>query len=38
MPWTWIPVWLRRWLPLLPGAPATQTAASSVTVIDISRL
>jgi hypothetical protein len=37
-PWAWIPAWLRRWLPFLPGTPATGTPASSVTVIDISRL
>jgi DNA-binding beta-propeller fold protein YncE len=37
-PWAWIPAWLRRWLPLLPGAPATQTAASSVIVIDLSHV
>jgi len=37
-PWVWIPAWLRRWLPLLPGAPATRTAASSVTVIDLSHI
>jgi hypothetical protein len=27
-----------RWLPFLPGAPATQTATNSVTVIDLSRV
>ena len=37
-PWAWIPAWLRRWLPFLSGTPATQTAASSVTLIDLSRV
>jgi hypothetical protein len=37
-PWAWMPARLRRWLPFLPGAPVTQTAASSVTVIDLSRV
>jgi hypothetical protein len=37
-PWAWIPAWLRRWLPFLPGVPVTQTLASSVTVIDLSHV
>jgi hypothetical protein len=37
-PWAWIPAWLRRSLPFLPGVPVTQTFASSVTVIDLSRV
>jgi hypothetical protein len=37
-PWAWILAWLRRWLPFLSNTLATQTAPSSVTVINLSRV
>ena len=37
--WTWLPSWLRWWLPFLPRqAPGARTVGGSVTVLDTTRL
>jgi hypothetical protein len=35
--WSWVPAWLRHWLPFLPPGSGTRTMPGTVTVLDATR-